>query len=64
MFLVMLALRLLNEFIKKTCEMEEPIDELISSLNEVVCVDEEIGGVIITRVVKTSSHSQKSFRKT
>ncbi|MBF0537822.1 MAG: hypothetical protein HQL03_06160 [Nitrospirae bacterium] len=32
--------------------MEEPIDELISSLNEVVCVNEEIGGVIITRVVK------------
>ncbi|MBV6341282.1 hypothetical protein [Candidatus Magnetobacterium casense] len=32
--------------------MEEPTSELISSLNEVVCIDEEIGGVIITRVVK------------
>ncbi|KJU82343.1 transposase IS4 family protein [Candidatus Magnetobacterium bavaricum] len=62
-FLVMLALRLLNEFIKKTCEMEEPIDELISSLNEVVCVDEEIGGVIITRVIKPAGIAEKVLEK-
>ncbi|MBF0538947.1 MAG: IS1634 family transposase [Nitrospirae bacterium] len=62
-FLVMLALRLLNEFIKKTCEMEEPIDELISSLNEIVCVDEEIGGVIITRVVKSAGIAERVLEK-
>ncbi|WP_156033386.1 hypothetical protein [Candidatus Magnetobacterium casense] len=36
---------------------------LISSLNEIACVDEEIGGVIITRVVKPAGIAERVLEK-
>jgi transposase len=61
-FIVMLALRLLNEFLKKVEDLEESSDELISALNEVVCIDEVIAGVKITRVVQPVGLAEKILK--
>jgi transposase len=62
-FMVMLALRLLNEFLKKVGDMDESVDELISALNEVVCIDEVIADVKVTRVVRPVGLAEKVLNK-
>ncbi|MBF0538088.1 MAG: hypothetical protein HQL03_07535 [Nitrospirae bacterium] len=59
MFVVMLAMRLLHEFQRKVEDMDEFYDELISVLNEIVCVDEIIGNVRVTKVVKPVGLAQE-----
>ncbi|MBF0563710.1 MAG: hypothetical protein HQK89_00550 [Nitrospirae bacterium] len=43
--------------------MEESVGELISALNEVVCIDEVIADVKVTRVVRPVGLAEKVLNK-